>query len=102
MLNIAGGTAWLTSIFTDCSVASRVVVMVQWLAHPTSNQGDAGSIPTHGTLRFSFKKDQSVMVHCYWLVTTSLDFQPSSYTHTNSKKILFRMSPIERTELTIY
>ena len=57
-----------------------VVVMVQWLAHPTSNQGDAGSIPTHGTLRFSFKKDQSVVVHCYWLVTTSLDFQPSSYT----------------------
>ena len=54
--------------------------MVQWLAHPTSNQGDAGSIPTHGTLRFSFKKDQSVVVHCYWLVTTSLDFQPSSYT----------------------
>ena len=54
--------------------------MVQWLAHPTSNQGDAGSILTHGTLRFSFKKDQSVVVHCYWLVTTSLDFQPSSYT----------------------
>ena len=24
----------------------RVVVMVQWLAHPTSNQGDAGSIPS--------------------------------------------------------
>ena len=24
----------------------RVVVMVQWLVHPTSNQGDAGSIPT--------------------------------------------------------
>ena len=60
--------------------SNRVVVMVQWLAHPTSNQGDAGSIPTHGTLRFSFNKVQSVVVHCYWLVTTSLDFQPSSYT----------------------
>ena len=33
---------------TDRSVASTVVVMVQWLAHPTSNQVDAGSIPTHG------------------------------------------------------
>ena len=52
--------------------------MVQWLAHPTSNQGDAGSIPTHGT--YVFKKDQSVVVHCNWLVTTSLDFRPSSYT----------------------
>ena len=50
------GTPWLISIFTDCSVASRVVVMVQWLAHPTSNQGDAGSIPTHGTYVFHSKR----------------------------------------------
>ena len=56
--------------------------MVQWLAHPTSNQGDAGSIPTHGT--YVFKKDQSVVVHCNWLVTTSLDFRPSSYTKKKS------------------
>ena len=45
----------LTSIFTDCSVASRVVARVQWIAHPTSNQGDAGSIPTHGTYVFHSK-----------------------------------------------
>ena len=40
------GTPWLTNNLSDCSVASRVVVMVQWLAHTTSNPGDAGSIPT--------------------------------------------------------
>ena len=28
---------------------------------------------------YTFKKDQSVVVHCNWLVTTSLDFRPSSY-----------------------
>ena len=39
------------------------------VAHPTSNQGDAGSIPTHGTLYgFLFKKDQLV-VHCRYLFT---------------------------------
>ena len=42
--------------FTDCSVASRVVVMVQWLAHPTSNLGDAGSILIHGIYMFFIKK----------------------------------------------
>ena len=42
----------LTPHLIDCSVASRVVVMVQWLAYPTSIQGDAGSIPTHGTCFF--------------------------------------------------
>ena len=31
-------------------------MQVQWLAHPTSIQGDAGSIPTHGTCFLSFKK----------------------------------------------
>ena len=46
------GTPRLTNHLADCSVSSRVVVMVQWLAHPTSNQGDAGSIPTHGNMFF--------------------------------------------------
>ena len=54
--------------FTDCSVASRVVVMVQWLAHPTSNQVDAGSIPTHGIYMFYIQKDQLV-VRCHYLYT---------------------------------
>ena len=32
------------------------------VADPTSNQGDAGSIPTHGIyMFFSFKKDQLVV-----------------------------------------
>ena len=55
------GTPWLTSNFTDCSLACRVVVMVQWLAHPTSNQGDAGSIPIHGIYMFFIQKDQLVV-----------------------------------------
>ena len=42
------GTPRLTSNLTNRSVAVRVVVIVQWLAHPTNNQGDAGLIPTHG------------------------------------------------------
>ena len=29
---------------------------------------------------YIFKKDQSVVVYCNWLVTASLDFRPSSYT----------------------
>ena len=33
------GTLWLITNLIDCSVARRVVVMVQWLAHLTSNQG---------------------------------------------------------------
>ena len=41
-------------------VKSRVVAMVQWLAHLTCNPGNAGSIPTHGIYVFSFKMDQSV------------------------------------------
>ena len=49
------GTTWLTPHLIDYSVASRVVVMVQWLAHPTSIQGDTGSIPTHGTCFFHSK-----------------------------------------------
>ena len=53
------GTPWLTRNFIDCSVASRVVVMVQWLAHPTSIQGDAGSIPTHGTYVFFIQERSS-------------------------------------------
>ena len=55
--------------FTDCSVASWVVVMVQWLVHPTSNQGEAGSIPcTHGIYMFYIQKDQLV-VRCHYLYT---------------------------------
>ena len=53
------GTPWLTRNFIDCSVASRVVVMVQWLAHPTSIQGDVGSIPTHGTYVFFIQERSS-------------------------------------------
>ena len=68
------GTPWLTSNFTDSSVASKVGVMVQWLAHPTSNQGDAGSIPTHGITCFSFKMDQLV-VRCRYLYIHYLTFE---------------------------
>ena len=50
----------LTNHLSDCSVSSRVVVMVQWLAHLTCNPGNAGSIPTHGLCVFSFKMDHSV------------------------------------------
>ena len=31
--------------------------MVQWLAHPTGKQGDAGSIPTHGIQMFFSQKE---------------------------------------------
>ena len=54
------GTAWLTNNLTDFSVASRVVVMVHWLAHPTSNQGDTGSIPTHARHNMFFIQNGSV------------------------------------------
>ena len=50
------GTPWSTIDCTDCSVASRVVVMVQWLAHLTCNPGDVGSVPTHGIKCFSIRK----------------------------------------------
>ena len=55
LLNVKNrrGTPWLT---TDCSVASRVVVMVQWLARLTCNPGDAGSIPTYGKKCFFIRK----------------------------------------------
>ena len=49
-------TPWLTIDFTDCSIASRVVVMVQWLAHLTCNPGNAGSIPTYGMTCFFIRK----------------------------------------------
>ena len=39
------GTPWSTIDCTDCSVASRVVVMVQWLAHLTCNQGTRVRFP---------------------------------------------------------
>ena len=42
------GAPWLTTNLIDCSVASRIVVMIQWLAHTTSNQRDAGSTSTRG------------------------------------------------------
>ena len=35
--------------------------MGQWLAHPTSNQGDLGSIPTHGIYMFFIQKNQLVV-----------------------------------------
>ena len=54
------GAPRLTNHLSDCSISSRVVVMVQWLAHLTCNPGNAGSIPTHGICDFSFKMDQSV------------------------------------------
>ena len=41
--------------------------MVQWLAHPTSNQGDAGSIATPGNM-FFIQMDQLV-VRCRYLYT---------------------------------
>ena len=40
------------------TIGFRVVVMVQWLAHLTCNPGDAGSIPTHGIMCLTFKRDQ--------------------------------------------
>ena len=64
----------------DCSVASRVVVMVQWLAHPTSIQGDAGTIPTHGTHVFFHSKKGTV--------SSSLSlFLNSLLTHLYSKAL---------------
>ena len=82
------GTPWLTIGFTDCSVVSSVVVMVQWLAHLTCNPRDSGSIPTHDIMCFfndkrSVNSSLSLFVSIakrrvsfgtYWLVTTSLDF----------------------------
>ena len=50
------GTPWSTIPCTDCSVASRVVVMVQLLAHLTCNPGDAGSFPIHGKKCFFIRK----------------------------------------------
>ena len=50
------GTPWLTIDFTDCSVASKVVVLVQCLGHLTCNPGDAGSIPTYGIIWFFIRK----------------------------------------------
>ena len=50
------GTPWSTIDCTDRSVASRVDVMVQWLAHLTCNPMDAGWIPTHGIKCFSIRK----------------------------------------------
>ena len=49
------GAPRLTNHLSDCSVSSRVVVMVQWLAHLTCNPGNAGSIPTHGICVFHSK-----------------------------------------------
>ena len=54
------GAPCVTYHFTDCYVTSRVVVMVMWLAHVTSNPGYAGSISTHGIGVFSFIKNQLV------------------------------------------
>ena len=39
-----------------------------WLAHPTSNQGDAGPVRTHSIICFSFKMDQLV-VRCLAIST---------------------------------
>ena len=39
------GTPWSTIDCTDCSVTSRVVVMVQWLAHLTCIQGTRVPFP---------------------------------------------------------
>ena len=49
------GAPRLTNHISGCSVSSRVVVMVQWLAHLTCNPGNAGSIPTHGICFFHSK-----------------------------------------------
>ena len=43
-------------------------MMVQWLAHPTSIQGDMGSIPTHGTCFFIHKKEQLVVRCRYFFI----------------------------------
>ena len=74
------GTLWLTPHLIDCSVTSRVVVMVQWLTHPTSIQGDVGSIPTHGTYLFFHSKRRTV--------SSSLSlFLNSLLTHLSSKAL---------------
>lgn len=51
----------VTNNLTDRSAANRAVAMVQRSAHPTSDQRDAGSIPTHGAIRPPFKMDQSAV-----------------------------------------
>ena len=57
--------------------------MVQWLAHSTystSNQGDAGSIPTHGITCLSFKMDQLVVRSRYSYTQMYDDVYPSDPT----------------------
>ena len=53
------GSPRLTTNLFDWFIASRTLVMVEWVAHPTSNQGDAGSIPTHGSDFFFHSKNKS-------------------------------------------
>ena len=50
-------------------VSSRVVVMVQWLAHLTCNPGNAGSIPTRGISVFHSKWiSQYFVLACDYIV----------------------------------
>ena len=53
------GARSLTTNLFDWFIASRAIVRTQWVAHPTSNQGDAGSIPTHGSDFFFHSKKKS-------------------------------------------
>ena len=55
----------------DLAITGAVVM--QWLVYPTSKQGEAGSIPTHGIYMFFIRKDQLV-VRCRYLYTHYLTF----------------------------
>ena len=59
--------------------------MVQWLAHPTSNQGGRRFDSHSRHICFSFKKDQSVVVHCKWLLASDyIDGFPAFFIHTHT------------------
>ena len=69
------GTPCSTIQCTDCSVASRVVVMVRWLAQLICNPGDAGSIPTHAIRCFSIRKgtvSSSLLLFVHSSLNTSI------------------------------
>ena len=86
------GTPWLTNHLTNCPVSSRVVVMVQWLARPTSNQREAGSIPTHGNMFFIQSASSSL----------SLFVHSNHYIYIDSNIALRECSTTKELELVIY
>ena len=65
------GARSLTTNLLDRFIASRALVMTQWLAHPTSNQGDGGSIPTNGCYFFFIQKKEQLVVPCRYFYVHS-------------------------------